>query len=81
MAKKLITSYTFTPGVSGAGTIAIAGTYTLEQFLLVTNVVYNIVIYAEKMLHCYKNHHVENSSLKIYRVVLIYLSCLLVAST
>jgi hypothetical protein len=45
MAKKLITSYTFTPGVSGAGTITIAGTYALEQFLLITNVTNNIVIY------------------------------------
>lgn len=45
MTKKLVTSYTFTPGGSGVGTVAIAGTYALEQFLLITNVVDNIVIY------------------------------------
>ena len=45
MAKKLVTSYTFTPGVSGVGTVVIAGTYALEQFLLITNVADNIVIY------------------------------------
>jgi hypothetical protein len=45
MAKKLVTSYTFTPGVSGVGKVVIAGTYALEQFLLITNVVDNIIIY------------------------------------
>ena len=45
MAKKLITSYTFTPGVSTVGTVTIPGTYTLEKFLLITNVTDNIIIY------------------------------------
>jgi hypothetical protein len=45
MAKKLVTSYTFTPGGSGVGTVVVSGTYTLEQFLLITNVTKNVVIY------------------------------------
>ena len=45
MAKQLLTSYTFTPGVAGAGTIVVPGTYALEQFLLVTNVAQGVVLY------------------------------------
>jgi len=45
MAKKLVTSYTFTPGGPGVGTVVVSGTYTLEQFLLITNVTKNVVIY------------------------------------
>lgn len=45
MAKKLITSYVFTPGVAGAGTVTINGVYALEQFLLITNVTTNSIIY------------------------------------
>jgi len=45
MAKKLVTSYTFTPGAAGVGTVVVPGTYALEQFLLVTNVTSNVIIY------------------------------------
>jgi hypothetical protein len=45
MAKKLITSYTFTPGAANAGTLVVSGTYALEQFLLVTNVSTGATIY------------------------------------
>lgn len=45
MAKKLLTSYTFTPGAANAGTVVVAGTYALEQFLLITNVSTGAVIY------------------------------------
>jgi hypothetical protein len=45
MAKKLLTSYTFTPGVANAGTVVVSGTYTLEQFLLITNVSTGATIY------------------------------------
>lgn len=45
MGKKLITDYVFTPGAAGVGTIKIPGRYTLEKFLIVTNVTQNAVIY------------------------------------
>lgn len=45
MAKKLLTSYTFTPGAANVGTLVVLGTYTLEQFLLVTNVTTGATIY------------------------------------
>jgi hypothetical protein len=45
MAKKLLTSYTFTPGAANAGTLVVSGTYALEQFLLVTNVTTGATIY------------------------------------
>lgn len=45
MAKKLLTSYTFTPDAANAGTVVVAGTYALEQFLLITNVSTGATIY------------------------------------
>lgn len=45
MGKKLITDYVFTPGSAGSGTIKIPGRYTLEKFLIITNVTRNAVIY------------------------------------
>lgn len=45
MAKKLLTSYTFTPGAANAGTVAVSGTYALEQFLLITNVTTGATIF------------------------------------
>jgi hypothetical protein len=45
MAKKLLTSYTFTPGAANAGTLVVSGSYALEQFLLVTNVTTGATIY------------------------------------
>jgi hypothetical protein len=45
MAKKLLTSYTFTPGAANAGTVVVPGIYTLEQFLLITNVTSGTTIY------------------------------------
>ena len=45
MAKKLITTYVFTPGVAGAGTIRIPGRHALEKLLLITNVTKNVMLY------------------------------------
>jgi hypothetical protein len=45
MAKKLLTSYSFTPGAANAGTVVVSGSYALEQFLLITNVTTGAVIY------------------------------------
>lgn len=45
MAKELLASYTFTPGAANAGTVVVPGTYTLEQFLLITNVTSGTIIY------------------------------------
>lgn len=45
MGKKLITDYVFTPDSAGAGTIRIPGRFTLEKFLVITNVTRNKVIY------------------------------------
>jgi hypothetical protein len=45
MGKKLITDYVFTPGSAGVGTIRIPGRFTLEKFLVITNVTRNKVIY------------------------------------
>lgn len=45
MSKKLVTTYTFTPGAANVGTVAIAGTYALESFLLITNVTTGDIIY------------------------------------
>jgi hypothetical protein len=45
MAKKLLSSYTFTPGAANVGTVVVPGTYTLEQFLLITNVSSGTTIY------------------------------------
>lgn len=45
MAKKLLTSYTFTPGAANTGTVVVSGTYALEQFLLITNVTDGVTIF------------------------------------
>lgn len=45
MSKKLITKYVFTPGIAGAGTVAIPGRHTLEKILLITNVTTNTILY------------------------------------
>ena len=45
MAKQLLTAYTFTPGAANVGTVIVPGTYTLERFLLITNVTTGDVIY------------------------------------
>lgn len=45
MAKKLLTSYTFTPGAANVGTVVVPGTYALEQFLLITNVTDGVTIF------------------------------------
>lgn len=45
MAKKLLTSYTFTPGAANVGTVVVSGTYALEQFLLITNVTDGVTIF------------------------------------
>ena len=45
MSKQLLTSYTFTPGAANAGTVVVPGTYTLEQFLLITNVTSGTILY------------------------------------
>ena len=45
MAKQLLSSYSFTPGAANAGTVVVPGSYTLEQFLLITNVTSGTIIY------------------------------------
>lgn len=45
MAKKLLSSYTFTPGAANVGTVVVPGSYTLEQFLLITNVTSGTILY------------------------------------
>jgi hypothetical protein len=45
MAKYLVSGYTFSPGISGSGSITISGIFPLEQFLLATNVTDNTVVY------------------------------------
>lgn len=45
MAKQLLSSYTFTPGAANAGTVVVPGSYTLEQFLLITNVTSGTILY------------------------------------
>ncbi len=45
MGKKLITDYVFTPGAAGISTIKIPGRISLENFLIVTNVTRNKVLY------------------------------------
>ena len=45
MGKQLIRDYVFTPGNGGAGTVEIAGTYSLDQILIITNVTDNVVLY------------------------------------
>jgi hypothetical protein len=45
MAKKLLKTYTFTPGNAGVGYLRVPGKYSLEDLLLVTNVTKNSIIY------------------------------------
>jgi hypothetical protein len=45
MAKQLLDLYAFVPGAANVGTITVPGTFTLEQFLLITNVTQGVVIY------------------------------------
>ena len=45
MAKQLLRTYVFTPGVAGAGTIILPGNYTSNQLLLITNTASNVIIY------------------------------------
>jgi hypothetical protein len=45
MAKQLLSSYSFTPGAANAGTVVVPGSYTLEQFLLITNVTSGTILY------------------------------------
>lgn len=45
MAKTLLSAYTFTPGAANAGTVVVPGSYTLEQFLLITNVTSGTILY------------------------------------
>lgn len=45
MSKKLVTSYTFSPGASTVGTIVIPGNIRLEQLLIITNTTQNSIIY------------------------------------
>ena len=45
MAKTLLSSYSFTPGAANAGTVVVPGSYTLEQFLLITNVTSGTILY------------------------------------
>ncbi|MDB4443286.1 hypothetical protein N9157_02130 [Saprospiraceae bacterium] len=45
MGKQLIRDYVFTPGNGGVGTVEIAGTYALDQILIITNVTDNVVLY------------------------------------
>jgi hypothetical protein len=45
MSKKLVTSYTFAPGASNAGTVVIPGNIRLEQLLIITNTTQNSIIY------------------------------------
>jgi len=45
MAKKLVYNYTFTPGLSGVGTLEFEGNYPLKTVQLITNVTDNIIIY------------------------------------
>lgn len=45
MARKKVNYYKFTPGAAGVGTVKIMGNYDLGDFLMITNVTRNIVIY------------------------------------
>ncbi len=45
MARKRINYYKFAPGVAGAGTIKIMDKWALSDFLMITNVTNNVVIY------------------------------------
>lgn len=45
MAKKQITNYIFTPGVSGVGNIKVLDKIQLNKILLITNVTDNVILY------------------------------------
>lgn len=45
MSKKLISKYSFTPGLAGAGTIKVPSKVSLERFILITNSTTNEVIF------------------------------------
>lgn len=45
MAKSQVRTYVFTPGAAGAGTIVMPGRYDLSNFLIVTNVTRNTILY------------------------------------
>ena len=45
MSKQLLSTYVFTPGAPGVGTIKIPGNWNLNQFTLITNVTRNIILY------------------------------------
>lgn len=45
MARKKVNYYKFTPGAAGAGTVKVLGNFDLGDFLMITNVTTNTVIY------------------------------------
>ena len=45
MSKQLLSTYVFSPGAAGVGTIRIPGRWTLNQITLITNVTRNVIIY------------------------------------
>ena len=45
MAKKLINTYVFTPGIAGLGNVQVPGRWDLSRFLVITNTTRNIIIY------------------------------------
>lgn len=45
MSKKLISKYSFTPGLAGAGTIKVPGKVSLERFILITNSTTNEILF------------------------------------
>ena len=45
MTKKLVRDYTFTPGISGVGSVALVGNYNGNEILLITNITDNVIIY------------------------------------
>jgi len=45
MTKKLVRDYSFTPGISGVGSVALVGNFNGNEILLITNVTDNVIIY------------------------------------
>jgi len=45
MAKKLIRSYEFFPGISGEGIVSLVGKYSSNEILLISNATENVIIY------------------------------------
>jgi hypothetical protein len=45
MAKQLLRTYVFVPGVAGSGTISVPGKWDLNQLLIITNTKQNVIIY------------------------------------